>query len=240
MVTRENPTVLSSGSGSRSDAEPPSDRPASRADRIAATLEAEIVRGELDPGQRLDEQLLGNRFNVSRTPVREALRLLAANGLVTLEPRLGAIVSRPTVSEIFDLFELVGEMEASAARLACERMTPDSRNRIAETHEACRAASRAGDADLYMARNDAFHAAIHAASQNLALQAQIVLLNKRLAPYRRFITFRPERKQSAEMEHETLARALLDGAPEDAARAMQEHVKILAADAFELARSLRL
>lgn len=115
-------------------------RPATRAEEIAASLEDEIVRGELPPGQRLDEQLLGKRFSVSRTPVREALRLLAASGLVTIEPRLGAIVARPTVSEIFDLFELVGELEAVAARLACERMSEHNRKQIMQTHEACRAA----------------------------------------------------------------------------------------------------
>ncbi|MGR3804051.1 GntR family transcriptional regulator [Marinibacterium profundimaris] len=215
-------------------------RPATRAEEIAAALEDEIVQGELEPGRRLDEQILGRRFEVSRTPVREALRLLAASGLVTIEPRIGAVVARPTVSEVFDLFELVGEMEAVAARLACERMTDHDRERIMQTHDACREAGRSGDADAYIARNDAFHAAIHTASENRALRDQIELLNKRLAPYRRFITFRPERKQAAEQEHETLAAALLDGDAEAAARAMKEHVRMLADDAFVLARSLRL
>lgn len=217
-----------------------SPRPATRAEEIAAALEDEIVQGELAPGQRLDEQVLGKRFSVSRTPVREALRLLAASGLVALEPRLGAIVARPTVSEIFDLFELVGEMEAVAARLACERMSDHNRAQIEETHAACRAAGRSGDADAYIARNDAFHTAIHVASENRALRDQIDLLNKRLAPYRRFITFRPERKQAAEQEHEILAQALLRGDADDAAQAMKDHVKMLADDAFVLARSLRL
>ena len=215
-------------------------RPATRAEEIAAALEDEIVKGELPPGQRLDEQLLGKRFSVSRTPVREALRLLAASGLVTIEPRLGAIVARPTVSEIFDLFELVGELEAVAARLACERMGDHHREEITQTHDACRAAGRQGDADAYIARNDAFHAAIHTASENRALRDQIALLNKRLAPYRRFITFRPERKHAAEQEHEILAQALLAGDADAAARAMKEHVQMLADDAFVLARSLRL
>jgi len=221
---------------------PPSEpaRPATRAEEIAAALEDEIVQGELAPGQRLDEQVLGKRFQVSRTPVREALRLLGASGLVTLEPRLGAIVARPTVSEIFDLFDLVGEMEAVAARLACERMGDADRERIMTTHDACRVAGRSGDAEAYIERNDAFHAAIHIASENRALRDQIQLLNKRLAPYRRFITFRPERKQAAEQEHEVLARALLKGDADAAARAMKEHVKMLADDAFVLARSLRL
>ena len=114
------------------------------------------------------------------------------------------------------------------------------RERIMATHDACRVAGRSGDAEAYIERNDAFHAAIHIASENRALRDQIQLLNKRLAPYRRFITFRPERKQAAEQEHEVLARALLKGDADAAARAMKEHVKMLAEDAFVLARSLRL
>ena len=215
-------------------------RPATRAEEIAAALEDEIVQGELAPGPRLDEQMLGKRFEVSRTPVREALRLLGASGLVTIEPRLGAIVARPTVSEIFDLFELVGEMEAVAARLACERMSEHDRRRIQQTHDACREAGRHDDADAYIECNDAFHEAIHIAAENRALRDQIILLNKRLAPYRRFITFRAERKQTAEQEHELLAAALLEGDADAAARAMKDHVKMLAEDAFVLARSLRL
>lgn len=215
-------------------------RPASRAEEIATALEGEIVRGELPPGQRLDEQVLGNRFNVSRTPVREALRLLAASSLITLEPRLGAIVARPTVSEIIDLFELVGELEAVAARLACERMTAFHRARITEAHIACRRASTERDVENYIARNDAFHAAIHAAAENGALISQIAVLNKRLSPYRRFITFRSERKQTAEHEHEVLANALAAGDGAAAADAMREHVQMLADDALILARSLRL
>lgn len=215
-------------------------RPVSRAETIAAALEGEIVLGDLPPGQRLDEQAIGNRFNVSRTPVREALRLLAASGLISLEPRLGAIVSRPTVSEIFELFELVGELEAVAARLACERMTDHHLERIVETHAACRVAGLKGDVEVYIGRNDAFHAAIHTAADNGALRNQIALLNRRLAPYRRFITFRPERKQAAEAEHEALAAALVAGDATAAAAAMKDHVQMLADDAFILARSLRL
>lgn len=215
-------------------------RPASRAEAIAAALENEIVLGDLPPGQRLDEQAIGNRFNVSRTPVREALRLLAASGLISLEPRLGAIVSRPTVSEIVELFELVGELEAVAARLACERMTDHHLERIVETHAACRAAGSKGDVEIYIARNDAFHGAIHAAADNAALRNQIALLNRRLAPYRRFITFRPERKQAAGAEHEALAAALAARDAAAAATAMKDHVQMLADDALILARSLRL
>lgn len=211
-----------------------------RAGRIAAELEAEIMRGDLAPGQRLDEMALANRFAVSRTPVREALRALAASGLIDVQPRIGAVVARPTVSEVMEMFELVGELEAVASRLACERMTDHHSDRIACAYEACRTAAASQDVSLYMDRNDAFHSAIHAAADNRALVEQIAHLGKKLAPYRRFITFRPERRDTAEREHERLARAILARDGTQAATAMKDHVQMLADDALILARSLKL
>lgn len=211
-----------------------------RAGRIAAELEAEIVRGDLTPGQRLDEVALARRFAVSRTPVREALRALSASGLIEVQPRVGAVVARPTVSEIMEIFELVGELEAVASRLACERMTDHHRAMISQTYDACRQAASSQNVMLYMQRNDAFHGAIHAAADNRALVEQIAQLGKKLAPYRRFITFRPERRETAEREHEELARALLARDEAQAAAAMKNHVQMLADDALILARSLKL
>lgn len=211
-----------------------------RADRITTELEAEIMRGDLAPGQRLDEVALANRFDVSRTPVREALRALAASGLIKVQPRSGAVVARPTVGEVMEIFELVGELEAIASRLACERMTDHHSAHISLAHKACRQAAASQDVALYMQKNDVFHSAIHAAADNRALVEQIAHLGKKLAPYRRFITFRPERRETAEREHELLARALLARDGPRAASAMKDHVQMLADDALILARSLKL
>lgn len=213
---------------------------ATRTERITRDLEDGILRGDLAPGQRLDEMALAQQFAASRTPVREALRVLATSGLVELQPRIGAVVARPTVSEVMEIFELVAELEAVAARLACDRMTERHAARIARAYDACCAAARSNDVPLYMQRNDAFHRAIHEASDNRALVGQIAQLGKRLTPYRRFITFRPERRETAEQEHRTLARALQarDGAA--AAGAMKDHVQMLADDALILAQSLKL
>lgn len=233
MKTDALPIQDSEGAG------PAPDR-ATRTERIARDLEAEILRGDLTPGQRLDEAALAERFAVSRTPVREALRVLATSGLIELRPRIGAVVARPTVSEVMEVFELVAELEAVASRLACERMTDHHSALIATTYEACCAAANSNDVPLYMDRNDAFHRAIHEASDNRALIGQIEHLGKRLTPYRRFITFRPERCETAEREHEILARAMMARDGDAAARAMKDHVQMLADDALILARSLKL
>lgn len=207
---------------------------------ISADIETQIVEGRLLPGEKLDEVALGHRYGVSRTPVREALRALAATGLVQFQPRLGAIVAQPTVAEVMDLFEVVAEMEGVAARLACERMDATDEALIVDTHRACVKAASAFDPEQYFRTNGHFHRAIQKAAHNLILVDQIEQMNKRLSPYRRFITFRPGRTDTAIREHEGVFAAILDRDSDAASRAMRTHVRVLAEDALALSRSLRI
>ena len=98
-----------------------------KADKVATAIEAQIISGVRKPGARLDERALATEFNVSRTPVREAIRKLAATGLVTDKGRRGAVVRHLTVSGLLDAFLVVSELEGIAARLAARRMTPDKK-----------------------------------------------------------------------------------------------------------------
>ncbi len=206
---------------------------------VAADLEEQIVQGRLSPGAKLDEVMLGNQYSVSRTPVREALRALAAKGLVEFQPRMGAIVARPTVGQVMDLFEVVAELEAIAARLAAERMDQADERLLVAAHQECQRAACAFDPDAYYRTNGDFHAAIHKAAHNAVLHEQIEHLNKRLSPYRRFITFRPGRTETALREHEAVFGALLSRNPAAAWQAMRTHVRVLAEDSLALSRSLR-
>ncbi len=210
------------------------------AEIVRDKIETEIVEGQIKPGDKLDEVVLAARLHASRTPVREALRALAAAGLVNIRPRIGATVDRPTVSQVIELFEVVAELEGVAARLATERGDDAARAVIAAAHDACTRAARFGAADAYYAANSVFHHAIWMAAGNQTLTAQIIATNKRLSPYRRFITFRPGRTQTALAEHETIARAIQTRAGEAAAQAMRAHVRILGDDALNMARNLRL
>lgn len=211
------------------------------AQRITVAIEADIIEGRLKAGSRLDEESLASRFGVSRTPVREALRVLAAHGVVDLQPRVGAIVASPTMGEVIDLFETVAELEAAATRLAVERIGVDSpqREQIVRGHNACALAARGGNPDDYFAANNLFHTAIHDAAMNQVLASEIVNLGRRLAPYRRFITLRPERTAIALREHEGILAAILAGDASAAAHAMREHVRILGDDAIAMAKTLR-
>src|SRR5881398_877524 len=101
-----------------------------RAEELRLQLADEIVRGALAPGAALDETDIARRFNVSRTPVREALRQLAASGLVDARAHRGALVARPSIERLHEMFEAMAELEALCAWLAAERMAPVERHRL--------------------------------------------------------------------------------------------------------------
>ncbi|MBT0958644.1 GntR family transcriptional regulator [Alphaproteobacteria bacterium KMM 3653] len=207
---------------------------------VESDIEQRIVEGVYGPGDRLDEEELSAKLGVSRTPVREALRKLAAHGLVTIRPRAGATVARPSMAEIIDLFEVVSELEAFAARLAAHRATDTQMRAIQQAYKACGKLAASKDAQAYFDANRIFHGAIWAAANNPALTEQIMSVDKRLAPYRRQITFHPTRKQDSESEHDQIAQALAARQQDVAERAMRDHVMILSDDALQLARDLRI
>lgn len=207
---------------------------------VESRIEREIFGGTLLPGDRLDEEELAARLSTSRTPVREALRALASTGLVTIRPRVGATVSRPTVCEIVELFEVVAELEAFSARLACQRGRETQMTAIATAHSLCRKEAASGSAESYYEANILFHRAIWIASENAVLLEQTERMNRRLSPYRRNITFNPGRQQGSEAEHETIVAALERRDAQTAGDAMRDHVMILSDDVLHLARNLRL
>src|SRR4030095_9786100 len=104
-----------------------------RAEELRLQLADEIVRGALAPGAPLDETDIARRFNVSRTPVREALRQLAASGLVEARAHRGAVVARPSLDRLNGMFEAMAELEALCAGLAAERMPAVARARLGGT-----------------------------------------------------------------------------------------------------------
>src|ERR1700730_9366909 len=105
-----------------------------RAETIRQRLAGDILRGVYPPGARLDENGPAERFNLSRTPVREALRQLTSAGLVEVRPRRGVIVSLPTDSALAEMYEVMGELEAACVRLATRRMSPAERVRLELVH----------------------------------------------------------------------------------------------------------
>jgi DNA-binding GntR family transcriptional regulator len=136
------------------------------ADEIRETIEQRIVEGEFEDGERLDEVKLATRFGVSRTPLREALRMLAGSGLVELIPRRGAFVRHPGIVELVEMFEVMAELEALCGRLAARRISPGELAEITVTARACEQALQKEDPDAYYHRNEEFHQLIYKAAGN--------------------------------------------------------------------------
>src|SRR5438132_10319666 len=169
----------------RVDRASPSVQKVTRAEELRLQLADEIVRGALAPGSPLDETDIARRFSVSRTPVREALRQLAASGLVDARAHRGALVARPSIERLNAMFEAMAELEALCAGLAAERMLPAERHRLEAIHEELRVLSYAGNPDRFHGVNERFHNAIYAGSQNGYI-AEITLATRvRVQPFRR-------------------------------------------------------
>jgi DNA-binding GntR family transcriptional regulator len=195
-----------------------------RVDRVREALADDILSGRLESGARLDEVSLARRFDVSRTPIREALRELAAVGLVRTRAHSGAAVADFVAARLVDMFEAVAELEAVCARLSALKMTSAERYRLEELHHHCGGLVRRGDADLYHAANVDFHAAIRLGCHNAALEDAMATLRRRFAPLSR-VQFRGEgRLGDSYSEHNDVVRAILRGSAELAFQAMRRHV----------------
>lgn len=196
------------------------------ADNIRETLERHIVEGEFADGDRLDEVKLSSRFGVSRTPLREALRMLAGSGLVELIPRRGAFVRHPSIIELVEMFEVMAELEAMCARHAARRISPGALAELSVTARACEQAMQNQDPDTYYHRNEDFHQLIYKASGNSFLATEASRLQKRLRPFRRMQLRARGRMQQSMKEHATILHAIETGDADAAATALRSHVAV--------------
>jgi DNA-binding GntR family transcriptional regulator len=193
-------------------------------DRIRNALTDEITEGLLKAGAALDEQHLADRFGASRTPVREALRQLAASGLVEVRARRGVIVARMTPERIMEMFETVAEIEAICVRLATYRMTPIERSHLIEMHDSSEAIVERGDYDAYDAFNLEFHDRIYRATHNGFLAEQAIAVRSRLNAFRRTQLRQGERMRRSRDEHDAIMQAMAEGDGEMASRRMRAHM----------------
>lgn len=198
----------------------------SRATALRDRIEEAILTGAFTPGQRLDEVTLAARYEVSRTPVREALRQLEAMELVEIQPHRGAFVKVIAFPEMMQMFEVMAELEGMCARLAARRCTPAQLQRLEEAHQACAATVAAGDADEYYYANEIFHKMLYAASGNTFLAKMATSLQTRLKPFRRLQLRVPGRMQSSSAEHGSIVEALRKGDALSAEQLAESHVTV--------------
>jgi DNA-binding GntR family transcriptional regulator len=204
-----------------------------RSERAYRLIRAAIVEGEFEPGARLVEQRIGEMFDLSRTPVREALRALAADGLVTIERNRGAVVATMSATDIRDVYELRARLESLAVELAAERMDAEG---IATLDEAIEEFDR-GIAILrdpstppgpglgrVTAANNTFHQAIVAGSGHRRLSALLVHTVDIPLVHQVFRHQTPDQRERSNLFHRMIRDAIAAREPQRAGALMVEHI----------------
>ena len=171
-----------------------------------------------------DEMELARRFHVSRTPVREAIRLLVASGLVDARPHRSAVVARPDQVQLIGMFEALQELEALCAGLAAERMTASEQARLRRLHLQLLDVVRTGDPQRYHELNEEFHSEIYAGSHNAHLAALTIATRARIAPFSRAQFRTLGRLSKSHNEHERIVAAIRNRNRETASAVMRQHI----------------
>ncbi len=196
----------------------------STAQRIEQALLEEISAGELSPGQRLDELGLAERFGASRTPVREALSRLTAQGILVQGERRGAFVAEYSKEQLSQMFEAMHEIEAACARVASQRLNFLSRSEIEAAQTKCLAAAHAGDRAGYLRANEAFHEAIYKATGNPYMAEIASEFRRRTGPFRaKKFASRDDLVASAE-SHQALIDDIFSEDSATASKGMRNHM----------------
>ncbi|HEY7244257.1 MAG TPA: GntR family transcriptional regulator [Xanthobacteraceae bacterium] len=202
------------------------DVPVIRSDRVRREIADRIISGELRPGQELDEKSLAQAFEVSRTPVREALRQLAAANLIEWRPHQSPVVAKITAASMVEMFEVMAELEGFCGHLAARRMTPAEHTALVAVHKRFRPHLKAGDREGYHALNKSFHELIYAGAHNQYLRQQAGSLYDRLAPYRAYQLKQRDALRRASEEHEAIIEAIIAGNSDEARRLLIDHVSL--------------
>jgi DNA-binding GntR family transcriptional regulator len=177
-------------------------------EQIVSSLRDSIIKGELNPGQKLTEPELAEKLGISRTPIREAFRQLESEGFLTVIPRRGAVVSRITKKEIVDFYELKSLLESYAARIAAEQITEKGIEKLKRINEQLTVLAEKGDVEAFFWKNDEFH------NTFISYCGNEKLLEFREHMVQRFMRFRlgalsvPGRLMASVRQHRTIISAL--------------------------------
>lgn len=201
-------------------------RNSKRSEQLRETIEERIATGSYLPGMKLDETELAKEFGVSRTPIREALIQLASAGLIDARPRRGAVVSAISPQRLYEMFEVMAELEAMCARLAARRITEEECKKLKSSHRACEEMRDKNRPDEYYRRNEQFHEEIYYASHNQFLIEEATALHRRLRPYRRLQLRVRDRMHTSFSEHTAIIDAISAGDGDLAADLLRKHITV--------------
>jgi DNA-binding GntR family transcriptional regulator len=191
---------------------------------IQTALAEDIAIGALQPGERLDETRLSARFSVSRTPVREALSRLTAQGILVQGPGRGVRVADYTRAELAEMLEAMHEIEVACARIAAQRLTLLDRAAIEAAQAECLERAEAGDRPGYLRANEAFHAAIYRATGNRWIQEMAADFRRRTGPFRAKRLVSGEDLMASARSHGALIASIFSADSRTAVDGMRAHM----------------
>lgn len=190
-------------------------------EQVAEQLRQRIFRRELEPGAWIDELKIAEEYGISRTPLREALKVLAAEGLVTMKLRRGAYVTEVSRKDISDVYRLLSLLEADAAAEVASKATDEQLQRLQQTHEELK--RNTADAERFFALNESFHMQILDIADNRWRNQLVADLRKVMKLNRHKSLFKQGRIEDSLAEHEAIMQALLKRDPKIAMSAVQQH-----------------
>lgn len=191
---------------------------------ISNRLRQMVLEGQLQPGAKINEKALTEQFGVSRTPLREALKVLAAEGLLDLIPHRGAVITRQSEAELAEVFCVLAALEGLAGELAAQNASDGTLQEIAEMTQALRRTFEEADRPTYFRINQAIHKTILAAAGNDTLLRSHELLAYRVQRARYQANLTAERWRAAVEEHEAITEALRARDAERSGRLMKDHL----------------
>jgi len=190
-------------------------------EEVAELLRQRIFARELEPGSWIDELRISEALGISRTPLREALKVLAAEGLVTMKVRRGAYVTEVSEKDLRDVYHLLALLESDAARVVAERASTEQLAQIQALHQDLENA--ANDRDRFFQINEAFHLLLLELADNRWRDQMVVDLRKVMKLNRHSSLFKQGRIEQSMAEHRAIVQALVARQPELAAERMSAH-----------------
>jgi DNA-binding GntR family transcriptional regulator len=191
-------------------------------EQVAEQLRGRIVAHTLPPGSWIDEQALAAEYGISRTPLREALKVLAGEGLVTMKLRRGAYVTEVSTRDLSEVFHLLALLESDAARVVAASATPAQIAELQALHEALEAS--VNDRDRFFAANERFHMHLLEIADNRWRIQLVADLRKVMKLNRHHSLFRQGRLEASLKEHRQIMAALKSRNAERAHLLMQQHL----------------
>ena len=188
---------------------------------VAELIRQRIYSRELEPGSWIDEMKMAEAFGISRTPLREALNVLAAAGLVTMKVRRGAYVTEVSEKDLRDVYHLLSLLESDAAATVAEQATAAQLEQLQLLHQELEAA--VADADQFFRVNEAFHMQLLALCDNRFLSQVVADLRKVMKLNRHQSLFKRGRIEDSLQEHAAIVQALTQRNPAGARQAMHTH-----------------